>query len=520
MKRILYIFFAIFITLHFQSCNEKIYDGGFKDLINFTIYDYVAADSLSSQLSMFDTILQVGKLNHTLAAYNPNGNDYTLFLPTNDAIRQFIEKSNRFSSFEELLNDKDYCAAFSRYHSVNIGIRTNDFPYGALPELNLSYQYLTIAFEEGIYQINNEAPVIEANIETSNGWIHVISKAITPVTFTSYDWLVENKDYSIFTEAVKLTAYDNVLNRIVRLDTISENPVTLLAEPDSVYKRKNINNIQDLIAIVSPDNSDYTSQYNQLNNFVAYHILTGSYFLDDYELVSTNYSSFGSYPVSINGKGTDLAINSGKEVFDTIVSLSNDTTFVNYITFYYDNCNVLTQSGTIHFINNVLFPKPAGRAQVSFEFFEEPLFNLYREKGGVFIVEDSSLLQTITWTGGNDQLIYVKTDDESLPVWNFDYLYINGDFTISYKMPKIVQGSYEMRLKAYAFSSANALIEVFLDGVKVGGLVDLTTGNANNIFPEIVLGNVTFLNYETHTITIKTLIPGSFYWDVVIFEPI
>lgn len=57
-----------------------------------------------------------------------------MFLPTNDAIDQFIANSNSYSTFEELLADKEYVAAMARHHVVNMSIITNDFLFGALPE--------------------------------------------------------------------------------------------------------------------------------------------------------------------------------------------------------------------------------------------------------------------------------------------------------------------------------------------------------------------------------------------------
>jgi len=49
-------------------------------------------------------------------------------------------------------------------------------------------------------------------------------------------------------------------------------------------------------------------------------------------------------------------------------------------------------------------------------------------------------------------------------------------------MPKIIQGKYKVFLGAHAFSQDNALVEIFIDNKKIGGLVDLTTGG-NSSYP-------------------------------------
>lgn len=525
MKNIKYIYILILLsTIIFNSCNEANNTNEeieWSDLPKFTISEYVGTDSLSDQYSMFDTILKVGNLKGTLGAYNPNGDDYTLFLPTNEAIELFISENNDYTTFDDLLNDNEYCAEMARFHAVNGGIKTNDFPFGALPELNLAYQYLTVGYEDGNYLINGEAPVVDGNIEASNGWIHIISKALSPVNYTTTDWLEENPDYSIFAEAIKLTGFDETLSRVVRLDTISEIAVTLFVEPDSIFNKYNIYSITDLIETVSPDNSEYTESYNPLYDFVGYHILSGNYYLDDFEEVSTNYSTYGSYPIKVNGTGTDLEINptNAESAYDTIVNASNDTTFVTYITFLYDYSNISTQSGTVHMIDYMMYPKAVSAADVYLQFYEEALFDLYREEGGTFLIEDKSLLETLTWTGADNQLYFVYTEDETFPVWDNDYIFLTGDFTITYTTPKIVQGDYTMFLRAYAYGSDNAIVEVYLDGIKIGGLVDLTTASSDESFPSIELGEIEFLEYESHTITIESIIPGDFYWDATVFEP-
>jgi uncharacterized surface protein with fasciclin (FAS1) repeats len=526
MKRILYLFSIVVFALSFQSCgsDEPNLNPDFEDMINMTIFDFIEEND--SLFSKFKQILIAGDIDKTMSAYNPNGDGYTLFLPTNDAIDAFIQQNDKFSSFDDLLADINYVSTMARYHVVNQGIITNDFPFGALPELNLAGQYLTIRYDtdadSSYYKINNEAPVSVKNIEASNGYVHVVLNALTPVTYTTYDWLHQNTDFSIFYEAVEATGFQEVLSRIIVRDTVSLNTVTMFADPDSVFYKNNIFSLDDLIQKVSPENNDYTDSYNALYNFVGYHILTGSIFLSDLEGVATNYTSYGDNPVNINGEGIDLAINNlGKENYDTIVSASNDSTFVKYITFYYDESNILTQSGTVHFINYVMYPRQASRAERYFEFYEEPLFNQYREEGGEFLIEEPELLTTLSWTVGNDQLIFVKSADESITAWNNDYIIVDGDFSITYTLPRIVQGAYELSIRAHAFSEDNAVVEVFFDGVKIGGLIDLTRGgDSGDPYAEFVLGSVTLFNYEPHEITIRSLITGTLNWDVVHFDPI
>jgi hypothetical protein len=97
---------------------------------------------------------------------------------------------------------------------------------------------------------------------------------------------------------------------------------------------------------------------------------------------------------------------------------------------------------------------------------------------------------------------------------------MNGDFKISYVIPKIVQGKYKVFLGAEKFNSANALVEVYIDGKKVSPLIDLSQGgSANYPFQKIELGTIDFKKYESHKVEVIPLIPGRFLWDYIRFEP-
>ena len=118
---------------------------------------------------------------------------------------------------------------------------------------------------------------------------------------------------------------------------------------------------------------------------------------------------------------------------------------------------------------------------------------------------------------------YVKLADVagvSSIAWSNDYIEITGDFIISYTIPALVQGNYTVFLQADAFNTTNALIEVYIDGTKLGRLVDLTAGGSSaSPFIPIQLGTIEFLSYEKHTIQVRSLIPGRFCWDYIQFQP-
>ncbi|MBN2877576.1 MAG: fasciclin domain-containing protein, partial [Bacilli bacterium] len=438
----------------------------FKDVVKFTITDWVQADSLQ-KFSKFMKLLEVGKLDKTLSAYNPNAYNYTLFLPTDDAIDEFIANSNLFSSFDEMLADVDYVSTYVRYHVVDQGVESSDFPFGAFSELNLTGQYLTVGFiseaDSSYFIINNEAPIWKKDIEATNGFIHVVSKSLVPITFSTYEWLAQNSEFSIFKAAVDKTGFKELLNQ--RFDQESENPqlMTLLLEPDSVYKKQGIHSVDDLIAKVSPNNSNYTSDNNPLYNFVGYHILQNSYFIANLEEPNeaSNYNTYSDVPVNIDGSEKELMINQYKN--DTIV-VNGEQRILTYITINYDKSNILTLTGAIHMLSNVLYQKQPTVSDQSFQFYEETVINEASKEPGSYLFEDDSEFNYITFKGS--ELYYYKSGDEAEDAWSDDYIYMYGDIEFNYTVPKIIQGEYMLGLEVNRIYSNNALIEVYVDGVK------------------------------------------------------
>ncbi|MEX0988117.1 MAG: fasciclin domain-containing protein [Bacteroidales bacterium] len=507
---------AIFLTAF--SCETEPIIADFEDTESMSIYNFIEEnDSLyGSFLKILDTT-GVGK---TMSAYNPYNEGYTLFLPDNNAVDEFISESNDFESLDELLGDTEYATALAKYHIINMGIDANDFPFGALPAYTLSYDLLTVNFvlgeDSAYYNINNQAPVTSINHELSNGFIHTISRMLVPITYSSYDWISANPGFSIFTEAVEITGFSELLS-LNQKENPNTNPNTLLVEHDTVYNKKGIYTLQDLLDTLGVQTTNYTEVSNGLYQFVGYHILDANAFLDDFLDKATNFTTFSSLPLNINGRGIDIVINKEKQIFDTLI-VNGDTTIIDYISFNYDASNVITQSGAIHLIDRVMMLQKPTRANVTFEFYEEPLFNEFRKEPGEYTVVNPLALKVITWKG--PELVFVESADENHRAWGRDYLLLNGDFSINYVIPKIVQGSYTVHLRAHAFSEMNALVEVFIDGNKIGGLLDLASGGSESYpFFTFQIGTIEFNNYENHQVEVRSLIPGKFEWDFIRFEP-
>lgn len=524
MKKIGYLIFIIAGVLILASSCEEV-DKKFDtedDLISIADYLYEHEDEYAS----FIKIMEAGGLVDALSSYNPNGRNYTLFLPTNESIDAYIAGNENYSSLDALLSDTDFVRALSRYHVVNRGIATNDFPLGALPDSCLTGDLLIIAYIQGedstYYMINSQALVEKEDLPMTNGIIHVIDNMLEPITLSGYDWLKNNPDYSIITELIELTGLVDTLGIFITGwdGRVLDNTYSLIVEADSIYAKDGYLDVDDVIEKLGNGNTEYTSDENPIYQFTAYHILAQSRFLADLYDGTNNYNTYASLPVQITS-GIEIRINTGVSNFDSIFSPADSSyTYIDYLILDVNSSNVQTRNGPIHFVDHVMELFQPKLTRRTFQFYEEPLINSIRNDERRYIFIDNEPFTKIKWYG-TEEMAWEKSSSSSESASNRDYIEIDGDFEITYKIPKILPGKYGVQIRVDTQRGRdNATIQVYLDGNKVGGNLNLTTGglNSNNPYRMKNMGIVEFGKYTEHTVTIRSLIPGRFVWDWIRFE--
>ena len=310
-----------------------------------TIGEYIKANK--EQYSKSHQLLIEGEMLITLCGYNPYGDGYTLFLPTNEAIDQFVQQHPVYDDLEEMLQDTTLTKILTRYHTVNNRVHSNDFPDGALKYENLTGNRLTIGIytkDDGPwYLVNNVAPIIQSNLKMTNGYIHVISEVLQEDSITGYEWLQQHDDYSILAGAMELVGFNKGL----------WNKYTILAEPDSIYQKNGISGINDLIDRYATPGIPYTDNSNDLFQFTAFHILRNDYYLNDFNSGSNNYRTKAEQRVTIDA-GIDIRILPGIDTFEIHISEAGDTTFIDYISPIMGGSNIRTYTGPIHPISGIL----------------------------------------------------------------------------------------------------------------------------------------------------------------------
>lgn len=176
-----------------------------------------------------------------------------------------------------------------RLHVIEDTITTNAFKDGKLPLVTLYGQYLLtgVSNQEGVsrYTINRQAAVTQSNIMAGNGVIQVIDHVLIPATLTLAKMIEQNKDFSIFTQALKETGYYDGLNT----DIIVGNTkffLTVFAETNKALQDSGINSYQALRARYSQTGNP-ANRADSLNLYVAYHIIPDANYLADVVIASS-----------------------------------------------------------------------------------------------------------------------------------------------------------------------------------------------------------------------------------------
>ena len=349
--KIRFLIQLMFLFAVMISCKSDPHESNWVDGEPLTISQFL--DKNQTEYSKFIRLLDEGKLLGTLYAYNPYGEDYTLFLPTDEAIDKFIQQNQEYGSFEELLKDTSFIKKLTRYHTINRKLHTNEFPDGALTDKTLTGERLVIGFytdgNNQLIKVNNEAQITESNLKMTNGYIHVISGVLQQTEISGYDWLQQQKDYSILAQAVKLS---NLKSRLWW------KKYTIMAEHDSIYRRRGIYTVEDLIKRVATPGMPISDKNNAFYLFAAYHFVGGEYYMNDFSWGSKKYTTLATgKPLTVN-VGVEIQFNPGVETYGYSISGNGDTTLIDYILPIWKDCNVMTTTGPVHSISEVLYFDP------------------------------------------------------------------------------------------------------------------------------------------------------------------
>ncbi len=270
--------------------------------------------------------------------------NWTLFLPTNEAFAQFVE-DNGFASAEELLAAENL-GDILLYHLSGQRKAVADFKDGASAthsrlEVDGKFREINVSNNDDGFFINGEIEVIEADIETNNGVVHVVDGVLIPAsqTVTEIAVAATQGDAPQFTQLVaaltkvEQASADNadLLPLVSILDekrgsTIS--PFTVFAPTDAAFEA-----LYQALGVSGIDEIEATT----LQAVLLLHVSSGE---DFYSTDLTNGE--------LETLGGDITINADNL---TIADGSEDSADASIV-----GVNILATNGVVHVIDQVLLP--------------------------------------------------------------------------------------------------------------------------------------------------------------------
>jgi uncharacterized surface protein with fasciclin (FAS1) repeats len=159
MKKTMVLFTAMTMVAMFLAIRTQAQD---KDIVDLA----VETDILSTLVEA----VKAGGLVETLKSDGP----FTVFAPTNEAFAALPK-----GTLEDLLKpeNKDQLVAVLTYHVVPAKVMSTDLKDGQMAE---TVQGSKVKVDLGDGVKINDANVVKADIEASNGVVHVIDKVILP----------------------------------------------------------------------------------------------------------------------------------------------------------------------------------------------------------------------------------------------------------------------------------------------------------------------------------------------------
>ena len=310
------------MSLFGVSCSDDVDESNLYVFDGEQATDYIRSQPELSKYLVLLTKAKSGKRGSTMDHMLEARGNYTVFVPTNDAVQSFIDS---------LYDQKDYdvnavsdsMAQVIVFNSVidngdTEAYKSTDFQEGVLQLKTMADRYVVIAFaanDTGRVQtvVNTFSRIMLADMEVANGVIHVVDHVVMPATSSLPGLLSLQDNTRIFYKLLEITSWADSMQKY-RDDEYEEQEheqgfkhiyysellyepehhnwgYTAFVEPDSLLEARwgisldirdgIVTNWDEVIPRIKevcrgyyPEakSEDLTSLDNAVNQFVAYHL--------------------------------------------------------------------------------------------------------------------------------------------------------------------------------------------------------------------------------------------------------
>lgn len=495
------------IALVFQNCSEPKIKESTDETLNITAFLRENED-----YSMFVEILDITNYASFMNTYG----NYTIFVPNNDAVKQFLADLGAKSLNEVPLVDLQNIA---KLHILDQKVKTTDFTDGKIGVPSLYGQYLVTgaANKDNVSRVtvNKVASILESNIEVGNGVIHVIDKVLRVADKTLAQTIEANPNLSLFTEVLKATGWFDKLNKPLTRDANNvASYLSVLAQTNEVFNNAKwkaptgetitLNTLANLKRRYS-HLGDPTKAEDSLNLYVSYRILPGLKYLADFA-VTPALETKAPFEI-ISSKLSEGEILFNNDVFNGIEEKG--------VSVLRDLSDQTCSNGVLHFVDENFSIKKRLPMPVYWELSDIAEFRkvptIWRAKdGGSISLFSDQVGIDLTFKGsptdGAANVIYNKAKDGTsltsgiAMCWGADVLDIPRfrdanaqDLTL--KTPVIIKGRYKLWISYRANGTKVGNVKIFFDGKELPRQVNLSVGGDTSSATETELESQGYKRY-------------------------
>lgn len=310
----------------------------------------------TSTLSTLVTAITTAELVATLQGDGP----FTVFAPTNEAFENLPD-----GVLDYLLENPTELAGILQYHVVSGSVLSTDLSTGAVATLNGD---INVDVSAGVV-INGSASVVTADIQATNGIVHIIDEVLIPEGFEVPKTIVElaSETEDLSTLVTALTLFPDLVSTLE-----GDGTFTVFAPTNEAFAGL-------LAAIGQTDLNDIPESV--VRSILEYHVISSA------ALKSTDLSN-GQTAETVNGENITVAID-GSDVF-----ISDSKVLI---------ANVEASNGVVHIVENVMVPPsilPVVGTIVAPAYFNKDFSTL------IAAVEaaDEDILSVLLGTGSGDGL--------------------------------------------------------------------------------------------------------------------
>lgn len=449
---------VLLIAIVFQNCSDQIIKESTDETLNIT--EYIKANP---DYSMFLEILNITNYASFMNTYGT----YTLFLPTNEAVQQYLVDIGANSLTEVPLVDLQNLA---KLHIIDKKISTTSFTDGKIVTPSMYGQFLlTGATNVGgvsFTTVNKTSKIVSSNIELGNGVVHVVDKVLRVADKTLAERIESDPALSLFTEVLKATGWYDKLDQSA---ANSSSLLTVLSQTNDVFEAAGLGTLVKMKQRYSHLN-DPMDPKDSLNLYVQYRIIPTLNYLSDFATTPVFVTKAPLEVISSKLKGQEILLN--EDVFNGVfekgvgmIRVKSDETCSN---------------GVLHYVDENFSIKKRLPSPVYFDLCNqsEMAANVanYRKSGGSSFGFAKGTLSEVIWTGNNNY-----TMD-----WTPNGGAVNGDLfrvfrfrvgsgglnDVEFTTPVIIKGRYKIWVSYCQNSRASATTKVFFNGVQTSRILN------------------------------------------------